>query len=408
MNKLRISFRISSLVIVVLSFFILSQFTGCESMSKNKALIITGQNNHNWEKSSVLLQEILDISGIFTTEILISPLQGEDMTPFQPNFSKYDVIVLDYNGDAWPEQVNKDFLEYVNGGGGVVVYHAADNSFPEWKEYNEIIGLGGWGNRNEDSGPYVYWEEGEIIENTMAGRGGDHGQQHAFQVVNRDTIHPITKGLPERWMHAQDELYGLLRGPGKNMTVLSTAYSDTATGGSGRHEPVLFTISFGEGRIFHTVLGHAGSEEKTPAMKCAGFITTLQRGAEWAATGTVTLAIPENLPNAASVVEWPELRPLNLDELMTKAARYKIGQSRKYLADLSERIRNAEGSEKALQNFETKMLDLLNSDATTDCKNYIMKELSWMGSENSIPTLEELSNNEDTADMANFALKRLQ
>jgi type 1 glutamine amidotransferase len=377
-------------------------------MSKNKALIITGQNNHNWEKSSVLLQEILDISGIFTTEILISPLQGEDMTPFQPNFSKYDVIVLDYNGDAWPEQVNKDFLEYVNGGGGVVVYHAADNSFPEWKEYNEIIGLGGWGNRNEDSGPYVYWEEGEIIENTMAGRGGDHGQQHAFQVVNRDTIHPITKGLPERWMHAQDELYGLLRGPGKNMTVLSTAYSDTATGGSGRHEPVLFTISFGEGRIFHTVLGHAGSEEKTPAMKCAGFITTLQRGAEWAATGTVTLAIPENLPNAASVVEWPELRPLNLDELMTKAARYKIGQSRKYLADLSERIRNAEGSEKALQNFETKMLDLLNSDATTDCKNYIMKELSWMGSENSIPTLEELSNNEDTADMANFALKRLQ
>ena len=130
MNKLRISFRISSLVIVVLSFFILSQFTGCESMSKNKALIITGQNNHNWQKSSVLLQEILDISGIFTIEILISPPQGEDMTPFQPNFSKYDIIVLDYNGDPWPEQVNQDFMEYVNGGGGVVVYHAADNSFP--------------------------------------------------------------------------------------------------------------------------------------------------------------------------------------------------------------------------------------------------------------------------------------
>lgn len=408
MNKFKITPRLSSILILALSAFIITQFTGCESMGKNKALIITGQNNHNWQKSSLLLQDILDVSGIFAAEVLISPAEGEDMAPFKPNFKKYDVIVLDYNGDPWPDQVNQDFVDYVNGGGGVVVYHAADNAFPEWIEYNEMIGLGGWGNRDESSGPYVYWEEDLIVENTMPGRGGDHGEQHAFKVINRDTDHPITKGLPQKWMHAQDELYGLMRGPGKNMTVLSTAYSDTTTGGSGRNEPVLFTIAFGEGRIFHTVLGHAGSEEKTPAMKCAGFITTFQRGTEWAATGNVTLSIPANLPNSASVVEWPELRPLTLDELMTKASRYKVGQSRKHLADLTQRIIHANGSEESFKNFETRMIDFLNSDATPDSKNYIMKELSWMGSNSCISTLEEMSKNGDTADMAKFALQRLQ
>jgi type 1 glutamine amidotransferase len=407
MKKIKISSRLkpfSGLFVIIL---LLIQFISCEPIGKNRALIITGQNNHNWEKSSVLLKDILDISGIFKTDILISPAKEEDMASFQPSFSKYDVIVLDYNGDPWPDQTKNNFVEYVKGGGGVVVYHAANNPFPDWKEFNEIIGLGGWGNRDESSGPYIYWENGEIIRDNSPGRGGDHGEQHAFLVVNRDKEHPITKGLPESWMHAMDELYGLLRGPATNLHVLATAYSDTATGGNGRHEPVLFTISYGEGRIFHTVLGHAGGEDETPAMECAGFITTLQRGAEWAATGSVTLDIPDNLPNSASVVKWPDFRPLTLDELMVKASSYKIGKSRKYLADLTERIRKASNSPKMLVKYEEKMIELLNSEATSDSKNYILKELSWMGSDKCIPVLKEMKENKNTEEMASYALERL-
>ena len=94
-------------------------------------------------------------------------------------------------------------------------------------------------------------------------------------------------------MHAKDELYDRLRGPAENLHVLATAYSDPATRGSGFHEPMLMTISYGKGRVFHTTLGHA-----LEASQCVGFITTLQRGAEWAATGKVTQKVPSDFPTA--------------------------------------------------------------------------------------------------------------
>jgi len=39
-------------------------------------------------------------------------------------------------------KTNTAFVDFVKNGGGVVIYHAADNSFPNWKEYNEMTGLG--------------------------------------------------------------------------------------------------------------------------------------------------------------------------------------------------------------------------------------------------------------------------
>ena len=265
-----------------------------------KAMIITGQNNHKWEISTPILKKILENTGLFVVDVVQSPPQGSNFSSFKPEFSKYDVVVLDYNGDPWPKGIQKAFVEYVENGGGVVVYHAANNAFPEWEEFNEIIGLGGWGGRNEKWGPYIRWRDGKVVRDETPGPGGAHGTQHAFQVVIRDKNHPITRGLPEVWMHAKDELYSHLRGPAKNLTLLATAYSDPAQKGSGEHEPILFTINYGKGRVFHTVLGHA-QEGKPEALQCAGFIVTLQRGAEWAATGNVTQPVPEDFPGPYEV-----------------------------------------------------------------------------------------------------------
>jgi len=262
-----------------------------------KVLIVTGQNNaHNWQASHVILQKYLNESGLFTADVVVSPKKGEDMSGFAPNFTPYKAVVIDYDGDSWPEATNAAFLNYVRNGGGVVIYHAGDNPFPNWKEFNEIIGLGGWGGRNEKDGPYVYFKDGKEVRDNSPGVGGSHGRQHEYTIDLRDKEHPITKGLPASWAHGRDELYDRLRGPALNMTILATAFSDKATGGTGRDEPILMTITWGKGRIFHTVLGHVGAGNEHPAVECDSFIVTFLRGTEWAATGKVTQKVPDGFP----------------------------------------------------------------------------------------------------------------
>jgi type 1 glutamine amidotransferase len=159
-----------------------------------------------------------------------------------------------------------------------------------------MIGLGGWSKRNENAGPYRYIDnEGKIIIDGYPGPAGEHGTQHPFIVKTYSKNHPIMKGIPESWMHVSDILYGKLRGPGEAMTILATAYSDPKLNGTGRNEPVMMTIKFGSGRIFHTTLGH-----DTSAISCVGFMTTFVRGCEWAATGDVTFPVPENFPTVDS------------------------------------------------------------------------------------------------------------
>ena len=109
----------------------------------------------------------------------------------------------------------------------------------------------------------------------------------------RDPNHPIAKGLPRVWTHAADELYDSLCGPAKELAVVGTAHSDPNNKGTNEEEPMLMTIRYSKGRIFHTTLGH-----DVPAMQCVGFIVTLQRGTEWAATGKVTQKVPKDFPTA--------------------------------------------------------------------------------------------------------------
>ncbi len=256
-----------------------------------KALIVDGQNNHNWKQTTPHLKKLLEETGLFVVEVATTPPRGKDMSGFKPNFAGYKVVVMNYTGAAWPEETNKALEKYMADGGGLVIFHAACNAFRPWKEFNEMIGVGGWGGRNETDGPYLYWKDGKIVRDMTPGPGGSHGSQHPFQLIVREPNHPITKGLPEKFVHSADELYSRLRGPAKNLTVLATAYADKAKGGTGNHEPILMVISYGKGRVFHTVLG-----DNAKPLKSVAFIATYQRGAEWAATGKVTQKVPDDFP----------------------------------------------------------------------------------------------------------------
>jgi len=302
--------KVYSLLLIIVLSTAVSLLTVKSALASNKArfkaLIINGQNNHNWKIGSEAFKKILEGSELFSVEVATSPEKGGNMNLFKPDFSSYDLIVMDYNGDEWCEETKTAFINYVKKGGGLFILHAADNSFPQWKEYNQMIGLGGWGQRNEKDGPYVYLDDtGKIVTDNSPGKGGSHGPQHEYIVKTRQPDHPIMKGLPLEWLHAQDELYHGLRGPAKNMTILATAYSKKEYKGTDRHEPALMTITYGKGRIFHTILGHAS--EKNQAMKCAGFIITSLRGAEWAASGKVKQSPPSG-PVKASVILWEDYK----------------------------------------------------------------------------------------------------
>ncbi|WP_395344439.1 ThuA domain-containing protein [Ningiella sp. W23] len=285
---------------------------------KIKVLIVDGQNNHAvWPKATVMMKTYLEESGLFDVDVYRTKLiwRGESElhylkmynTPehqlveepatdatFAPPFVRYDVVVSNfgYRAADWPQQTQSAFESYIQNGGALVSVHAANNSFAQWTQYNQMTGLGGWGGRDERWGPYVYFsDDGKLIRDTSKGAAGAHGTKHEFQITQRNE-HPILQGFPKVWMHTKDECYGNLRGPADNMMILASALCPKAEKGTGKHEPILMVLNYGKGRVFHTTLGH-----QQESYESVGFITTFLRGTEWAATGRVTQAVPYDFPS---------------------------------------------------------------------------------------------------------------
>jgi type 1 glutamine amidotransferase len=303
--------QISLLLLLVLTI---------STQAKIKVLIVDGQNNHTvWPKSTIMMKQYLEETGLFKVDIdrtiytwkaerekAFLPLAGVGETQdlkepktdpdFMPKFKKYDVVISNFGWRAadWPEATEKALEKYMEKGGGFVSVHAADNSFPDWEAYNKMIGIGGWGDRTEKDGPYVYYtNEGELKHDHSPGKAGSHGPQHLIPITVRVPDHPITKGMPKVWMTAKDECYAKLRGPAENLIVLATGKDMSGKAPTDRHEPMLMVVEYGKGRIFHTTLGHDDY-----SCESVGFIVSLLRGVEWAATGKVTQSIPADFPSA--------------------------------------------------------------------------------------------------------------
>ncbi len=298
---------------------------------KLRVVIIDGQNNHNWRATTPVMKQELEATGRFTVDVATSPQIPQLQKPNKPknendekaaakykedlaryeaalpkykeelkaaqnafakwriDFDKYDVVVSNYNGQSWPKEVNDALEQRLREGKiGLVIVHAANNAFGGWKEYNRMIGMG-W--RGPQGGERLYLDDGGNPVKVPSGKGDGSGHRYTgkFTVTIRDDSHPVTKGMPKEWLHNNDELYDNMRGPIENVHILATAYSK----GTKVNEPMIWTVSYGKGRVFHTPMGHDAN-----GMRCVGFAATLARGTEWAATGTVTLPLPPNFPSA--------------------------------------------------------------------------------------------------------------
>ncbi len=286
-------------------------------MPQNNLLLIDGLHNHQiWPSTSECFRRFLIEDELFNVKCIRAQIAAKEFTA---DFSQYDAVIFNYNanpgsevGDIWPNHTRLAFEEYMRDGGGMVVIHAANNSFAHWPAFNQMTGIGGWGGRDRNWGPYVYYDQQNnlrIDHSDLDNRAGTDGPPHEYIVDIRDPNHPITQGLPQRWKHCMDEIYERLRGPANNLNVLATAFSenrDWYQDATYRHEPLVMNLSYGHGRIFHLAMGHW-----TYSIQCEGFITLLKRGTEWAATNMVTQAVPSNFPTETDVsyrkLAWPDL-----------------------------------------------------------------------------------------------------
>ncbi len=256
-----------------------------------RALLITGHNNHNWQYTSRVHKDTLEATGRFVVDIADTP--GERLAQGGA-LRRYQLFVLDYNDmgnpKRWGEAAERNFEEAVKNGTGVVAIHSANNAFEGWAEYEKMIGL--------------MWREGT-----------GHGRFHKFGVSITDHDHPITRGLAGFADHPDELYHKLVNSQKVDFHVLATAHSAPEAGGTGNDEPMAITLEYGKGRVFATPLGHVWvNATDTKGSICdPNFKILLCRGAEWAATGAVTLG-----------TQWKDVRPHNVLNEEEKALGWEL------------------------------------------------------------------------------------
>lgn len=247
--------QMAAIVVLVLGF----AFGAAAQDKPIRILLVTGEDypGHKWKETAPVVRSILNQKPYFDVKVS----EDVEILAAAPE-QRYDAIVLHYcNWETpMPSQAARDGLaRFVASGKGLVALHFACGAFREWPNYQTLA-----------------WPEFEKIVGRVWDTAKTHDPYQKFQVNVANKEHPITQGLPD--FETEDELYFCLMGEPK-IDVLLTAHSTVTQ----KDEPMGFTLSYGQGRVFHTPLGHDVKSFQSP-----GVAQLLQRACEWAATGTVT------------------------------------------------------------------------------------------------------------------------
>jgi hypothetical protein len=274
-----------------------------------KVLIVDGMSNHAWEQTTRIVRAIYALGGFFSVDVSTAPKisAASAWEAWKPDFSRYEVVMMNYNsGDAsgslnWPADKRALLEDFVKGGGGLYVLHAANNSFPDWPEYNKMIATG-W--RTSGFGSAI--QVGSDLKLTLSPPGTGPGTSHGnradapIRILQR---HPINKGYPDAYLAATLEIYQYARGPAAHCQVLSYAYDGPASGNSLINWPIEILVDYGKGQVYNATPGHVWAGETLPnAVRDISFQTTLLRATEWLARKEVLSPVPAVFNTETKVV----------------------------------------------------------------------------------------------------------
>jgi type 1 glutamine amidotransferase len=214
---------------------------------KARVLLVTGVDypGHPWQQTAPAVAEALRQD----PRLVVNRIEDPHLLDSDA-LATYDVVLLHFMNWEVPApgpKARENLRRVIEGGKGLMLVHFACGAWQDWPEFK-----------------------------TLAGRAWDpklrgHDPRGKFTVEIVDPDHPITKGL--QGFETDDELYTCLAGDAP-IHVVAKSKSKV----DGKDYPMAFVLSYGKGRVFHTVLGHdlkAVTNSTVPEL--------LRRGCAWAA-----------------------------------------------------------------------------------------------------------------------------
>jgi type 1 glutamine amidotransferase len=330
----------------------------------NEALKIMGEKTGAFEVTAVT-----DDYSVFTAETL----------------KQFDAICLNnttslkFDPKTTPERC-KALMDFVKSGKGLVGIHAAADNFYQWPEGMEMMG------------------------NNFTGHPWGAGGTWAFKIDEPD--HPLMAPFKGRGFKLSDEIYRTARplySRDKQLVLMSLDTSDPTTRNvrewkdGDEDTGITWVKDWGEGRLFYCSLGHNDAIFMNPVI-----LEHYLRGIQFA-MGDFHVPTKPKGSVKGSDMEQPQVAAALLEKVKT----YDFGDSRQPLTELSDEIRKAYGKPEELKKFEASLLEVLKSDAKYAGKQYVCRELSIIGTNQSVPVLAGMLTNEEYSDMARYALERI-
>ena len=314
----------------------------------------------------------------------------DDYSIFTPEkLRQFDVVCLNntthlkFNPKEMPERC-KALMDFVKNGKGIVGVHAGTDNFYDWPEAMEMMG-------------------GKFTGHPWGGGG-----TWAIKIDEPD--HPLTAAFKGKGFKVNDEIYRTdppLYSRSKQRVLMSLDMSDPTTKNAKGVKPsdadtgITWIKTWGKGRIFYCSLGHNNHIFWNP--------TILQHyldGIQFAAGDYKVDTTPKPNFSSGKGTNMAELQEISAS-LLEKVKTYDWGQSRLPLTEVSELIKKAQGDKSQLAKIEKDLLMVLDSGAKRAGKQFVCRQLSIIGTGQSVSTLAKMLTGEETSDMARYALERI-